>query len=87
MAPPPTDRNRSYIYQWGDLATAWREYWEFHEVEGKPDLLIGLTVFTADTVEWNMPAKEMRSSGLDLGNLTGLDEGVFAERALHNQSQ
>ena len=86
IAPPTTDQERSYIYQWGDIATAWREYWDFHEAEGQPDLLIGLTVFTADTVEWNMPSEEIRPSGLELGDLAGLDKRVFAERALRNQS-
>ena len=85
-APPSTDPTRSYIYQWGDIATAWQQHWESYGPEGQPDLLIGLIVFRADTVEWNMCSEEIPPSGLELGDLSGLDELVFRERALRSQA-
>lgn len=80
--PPPTDPNRSYVYQWGDIATILGQQFDEFALQPPAVLLIGLTAFTAYTAEWNLPWDEERyGAGL---NLEGLDVAVFAERALSN---
>jgi hypothetical protein len=82
--PPETDPNRSYVHQWGDIATVLGQQFDEFAFQPPAFLLIGLVVFNAYTAEWNLPWDEERyGPRLDL---EGLDVAVFAERALGDWS-
>lgn len=82
--PPQTDPNRSYVHQWGDIATVLGEQFDEFAFQPPAFLLLGLVVFNAHRVEWNLPWDEERyGPRLDL---EGLDVAVFAERALGDRS-
>ena len=85
LTPPATDPERSYVNQWGDIATSFSEAWAQHEPDRPVDLLIGLSVYTPYTTQWNQPWDEDRFGP----SLTRepQDAAVFAERALRNRQQ
>lgn len=83
--PPATNRYRSYIHQWGDIATAFRR--EFEMISEPPDSLIGLLEYTALTQEWNLPWHyNFGTRPESCPGFSELFEKVFAERALRSAS-
>ena len=79
LASPLTDPRRSYIYQWGDIATALSRNWD-SSITGDPlPRLIGAVRFNSRELVWNLPWHN-RFYGEPL-RLRRLADEVFEERA------